>query len=297
MRSLILVTLAAAVLLQCIAAMLALRAMPDSGSYRYPWIALSLGLVLMIEHRIEPILNFHDGIADLADALFSLFISALMAFSLIGLVRLVRAIRVHQAHLARLSITDSLTGLANRRHLLAELEHELRRAGRSGHPVSVLMVDLDHFKGINDRYGHAVGDAVLVAVAARCTARLRAIDLCGRVGGEEFVVVLPETGADGAATTAERVRADLAEKPIDTDHGPLDVTISLGFATHDPHGPRAGEPAGAHVTKQAQALLRRADDALYRAKARGRNSVCGDVSDSPADAGIAAGAGANAGVA
>jgi diguanylate cyclase (GGDEF)-like protein len=286
MRALIVVTLAAAVSLQCIAAILALRAMPHGGSYRYPWIALSLALVLMVEHRVEPLINLHDGIVDLADALVSLFISGLMAFSVIGLVRMVRAIRANQEHLARLAITDPLTGLANRRHLLAELEHELRRASRSGHPLSVLMIDLDHFKGINDRYGHAVGDTVLVAVAARCSARLRAIDLCGRVGGEEFVVLLPETDAEGAATTAERVRADLAEKPIDTDNGPLGVTISIGFATHDPQRLRVGEPAGDDVARQAQILLKRADHALYRAKARGRNAVCDDLGDSPATAGI-----------
>jgi len=297
MRTLVAVTLAAAALLQVVAAFLSVRALPHSGSYRYPWIALSLGLVLMVERRVEPLFDFHGGVEDLTDALFALSISALLALSLIGLGRMVRAIRANQEHLARLAITDPLTGLANRRHLLAELERELHRAGRSGHPVSVLMLDLDKFKDINDQYGHAVGDAVLVAVAARCTARLRTIDRCGRVGGEEFVVVLPETDAEGAATTAERVRAKLAEKPIDTVGGPLEVTISIGFVTHEPRRPRADEPAGDNVTGLAQSLLRRADAALYRAKAGGRNSVSGDVSDSPANAGLVAGSDSKANVA
>jgi len=290
MGTLVAVTLAVSALLQLIAALLALRAMPHSGSYRYPWIALSLALMLMVERRVGPLLDFHNGVADLVDALFGLVVSVLIVFSLIGLDRLLRAIRTNEEHLTRLAITDALTGLANRRHLLAELEKELRRAGRSVRPLSVLMVDLDRFKAINDRYGHAVGDAVLVAVAARCMARLRAIDLCGRIGGEEFVVLLPEADAEGAAATAERLRADLAETPIDTVGGPLIVTISMGVATHDPRRRHADETAEDNVTSQAQALLQRADDALYRAKASGRNCVRGDIRDSPVNAGIMASA-------
>jgi diguanylate cyclase (GGDEF)-like protein len=290
MGTLVAVTLAAAALLQLIAALLALRAMPHSGIYHYPWIALSLALVLMVERRIQPLFDFHDGVSDLIDALYAFLISALMAFSLVGLGRLLRAIRANQEQLTRLATTDALTGLANRRHLLAELEKELRRTGRSGRPLSVLMVDLDHFKDINDRYGHAVGDAVLVAVAARCLARLRAIDLCGRIGGEEFVVLLPEADAEGAATTAERLRTDLAESPIDTTSGPLRVTISIGVATHRTRSPRANETAEDEVIGRAQTLLQYADDALYRAKASGRNCVRIAVGDSPVDAGIIVGA-------
>ncbi len=297
MRTLVAVTLAAAALLQVIAAFLAVRALPHSGAYRYPWIALSIGLVLMVERRVEPLFDFHDGAEDLTDALFALSISALLTLGMIGLGRMVRAIRTNQEHLARLAITDPLTGLANRRHLLAELERELHRASRSGHPASVLMLDLDKFKDINDQYGHAVGDAVLVAVAARCTARLRTTDRCGRVGGEEFVVVLPETDAEEAMTTAERLRSGVAEKPIDTAGGPLGVTISIGVATCDPRTPRTDEAAGDNVTRTAQSLLRRADVALYRAKAGGRNAVCNDVIESPANAGLMAGADSKAGLA
>jgi len=285
MGTLVAVTLAASAVLQLVAALLALRAMPHSGIYRYPWIALSLALALMVERRVAPLLDFHDGVGDLLDALFALLISALIAFSLVGLDRLLRAIRANQEQLTRLATTDALTGLASRRHLLAELEKELRRAERSGRPLSVLMIDLDHFKGINDRYGHAVGDEVLAAVAARCVARLRAIDLCGRIGGEEFVVLLPEADAEGALTTAERLRADLAETPIDTAGGPLGVTISIGVATHRPRSPSANENADDEATRRVQDLLQRADDALYRAKGGGRNRVQVDAEASPANAG------------
>jgi len=288
MGILVAVTLATSALLQLVAAVLALRAMPHSGIYRYPWVALSLALALMVERRVEPLFDFHDGVADLLDALYALLISALIAFSLVGLDRLLRAIRANQEQLTRLATTDALTGLANRRHLLAEMAKELRRADRSGRPLSVLMIDLDHFKDINDRYGHAVGDAVLVAVAARCLARLRMIDLCGRIGGEEFVVLLPEADAEGALTTAERLCADLAETPIDTACGPLGVTISIGVATHRPRSPQADETVQDDMISQTQMLLRRADDALYRAKAGGRNCVRVDAGASPANADIVA---------
>jgi len=285
MGTLVAVTLAASALLQLVAALLALRAMPHSGIYRYPWIALSLALALMVERRVQPLLDFHDGVADLLDALYALVISALIVFSLVGLDRLLRAIRANQEQLTRLATTDALTGLANRRRLLAEMDKELSRADRSGRPLSVLMIDLDHFKDINDRCGHAVGDAVLVAVAARCLARLRAIDLCGRIGGEEFVVLLPEADAEGALTTAERLCADLAETPIDTACGPLGVTISIGVATHRPRSPQADETVRDDVIGRTQTLLQRADDALYRAKASGRNCVRVDAEAAPANAG------------
>ena len=273
MRTLVAVTLAAAALVQLIAALLALRAIPHSGSYRYPWVALSLALLMMVERRAQPLLDFHDGLTDLFDAAYALVVSALIAFSLFGLDRLLRAIRSNQEQLTLLATTDALTGIANRRHLLGELERELRRAGRSGLPLSVLMVDLDRFKSVNDRYGHQVGDAVLVAVASRCLGQLRATDLCGRIGGEEFVVLLPETDAEGAAIIARRLCTNLADTPIDTAAGPLTVAVSIGVATHHPRDRQAHTAAAGDVTGPAHALLQRADEALYRAKAAGRNRV------------------------
>jgi len=291
MQTLVAVTLAASALLQVIAAVLALRAIPDSRAHRYPWIALSLALILMVERRVEPLLDFHSGMADLLDALYALLVSVVIALSVMGLVRLMHELHVKEEHLTRLAITDPLTGVANRRHLLAGLELEVRRADRSRRPLSVLMIDLDHFKAINDRCGHAVGDAVLIAVVTRCLARLRAIDLCGRIGGEEFVVALPETDEDGAATTAERLRADLADAAIDTAAGPLDVTVSIGIATYHPGTARPDHPEGDSVAGMAQVLLQRADDALYRAKANGRNCVRADRGTPPAILAAATGTG------
>lgn len=271
METLVAFTLGSAALLQLIAALLALRAMPHSGRFRYPWIALSLALLLMVERRLLPLLEFRDQASDLMDALYAFAISALLVFGILGLDRLLRALRANEGHLVRLATTDTLTGLANRRHVLAELERELQRSDRTGKPLSILMLDLDRFKDVNDRFGHAVGDAVLAEVAARCRARLRAIDLCGRLGGEEFVVVLPESDAAGAAATARRLCADLAESPVATEAGPVPVTISIGVAGYAPHGHDISSSGSA--PDRIRRLLQQADHALYRAKEGGRNCV------------------------
>jgi diguanylate cyclase (GGDEF)-like protein len=271
MGSLVAVTLSAAALLQLTAALLALRAMPHSGGYRYPWIAVSLALLLMVERRVEPLLDFHDQTTDLLDGLYALAISALMVFGMLGLDRLLRSLRSHEEHLQRLATTDALTGLANRRHVLEELERELQRCDRTGKPLAILMIDLDHFKEVNDRLGHAVGDVVLAEVAARCRARLRAVDLCGRLGGEEFLVVLPEADAAGAEGSARRLCADLAEHPVETDAGPLRVTVSIGVADYTPRA--QGATSTPAPSDRLRLLLRSADRALYRAKEGGRNRV------------------------
>jgi len=161
----------------------------------------------------------------------------------------------------QLAITDSLTGLHNRRHFLELAEHEFQRARRYQRPLSVVMLDIDHFKRVNDTYGHATGDQVLRAVAARCRETLRAIDFMGRVGGEEFILLLPENGLEGARRAAERLRQRVAETPIETERGTVSVTISLGVASLTADCP------------DLKTLLERVDAALYAAKNAGRNRV------------------------
>jgi two-component system, cell cycle response regulator len=169
-------------------------------------------------------------------------------------------LRRRNAELERLACTDHLTGARNRRFTAGELERLVARGRRHGHAVSVALLDVDHFKAINDRHGHDAGDAVLAGVAARMAGRLRRDDVVGRWGGEEFLVLLPETGAAGAARVAEDVRAVIAAEPFAVEGGPVPVTASVGWATWD--GDETGE-----------ALLRRADAGLYSAKAAGRNTV------------------------
>ena len=166
-----------------------------------------------------------------------------------------------EAELLKLATTDSLTGVANRRRFMEQLEMELARVRRFGKPATFLMLDIDHFKNINDSYGHAIGDAVLKHFSALAQERLRKIDLFGRLGGEEFGVLLPGTEMPGAHEFAERFRRHLEETPCLTDKGPIRYTVSIGIADFDPKDPAPDQ------------ILARADVALYRAKEGGRNRV------------------------
>ncbi len=164
--------------------------------------------------------------------------------------------------ITELSITDSLTGCNNRHYLDLQLPREVERAGRYGRPLSVLMCDIDYFKAVNDRYGHAAGDAVLRAVGKYLNAYRRAPDWAARFGGEEFVVVLPETGIRDAVAIAERARAGIAALDVDVHGTVIPVTASFGVSTF------RMEPQDS-----AQTLIERSDEALYRAKDAGRNLV------------------------
>jgi diguanylate cyclase (GGDEF)-like protein len=177
-----------------------------------------------------------------------------------SLGEMIATIESRTAQLGRLASTDDLTGLSNRRHFMQGASEELRRNARYGRPCSVLLGDVDHFKKINDSRGHAIGDAALRHTAAIWRAGLREMDLSGRLGGEEFVALLPETDADAAVTVAERLRRALESQLIDTD-SPFFCTISIGVAEARP-----GE--------SIDTVLARADTALYDAKHSGRNRVC-----------------------
>jgi two-component system cell cycle response regulator len=160
-----------------------------------------------------------------------------------------------------LALTDPLTGLYNRRFLDAHLGTVLRQMQEQGKPVSVVVVDIDHFKDVNDSYGHDAGDEVLRSIAQRVLGNIRSFDMAARMGGEEFVVVMPDTPQEDALAAAERLRARIAETPIATVGGRVvQVTASLGVAA-------------SYRGDTGAALLKRADQALYAAKRDGRNRV------------------------
>jgi two-component system, cell cycle response regulator len=169
--------------------------------------------------------------------------------------------RAFHETLLDLSTRDPLTGLANRGSALAELQNRFGLSLRYNRPLSVVVCDLDHFKKVNDTYGHGAGDFVLHAFGERLLGTLREADLAGRIGGEEFLMVLPETDLTGARPFAERLRKAIASLPIPLPTGPLTVTCSLGIAERTAAETEAGQ------------LLARADAALYRAKSGGRNRV------------------------
>ena len=166
-------------------------------------------------------------------------------------------------HSLELAVTDQLTGLHNRRYMTGQLGALVNRAVRGGDPVSALMIDNDHFKKINDSFGHDIGDEVLREFAVRLASNVRAVDLPCRYGGEEFMVIMPDTTIADAERIAERIRLHVAGSPFRVAGGTelLTVTISIGVA--------ATVGAGDH----AEGLLKRADEAVYEAKAAGRNKV------------------------
>lgn len=179
------------------------------------------------------------------------------------------AIALENARLFRESqnqaITDALTGVHNRRGIFQLGEIEVKRSRRIHRPISVMMLDIDHFKQVNDRYSHAVGDQVLRMVAQRCLKALRGVDLIGRYGGEEFIILLPETNLAGARIIGERLRRSIMDSAFQTDAGEIYITSSLGIAE-----------SGKKETLDQ--LVQRADAALYQAKNTGRNRVVSDDS-------------------
>ncbi len=161
-----------------------------------------------------------------------------------------------------LSITDSLTLLFSRRHFLERFKEELLRSKKFGHKLSFLMVDIDKFKDINDKYGHLVGDAILRGVSMTIKETVRQIDFVGRYGGEELSIVLAETDKEKALFAAERLRQAIESKTIKAYDEELKVSVSVGIATFPHNG------------NETEMLLEAADKALYLAKQRGRNKVC-----------------------
>ncbi len=168
-------------------------------------------------------------------------------------------LRLLNLQLDKTSRTDVLTGLFNRRHLEEQLRKSISTGRRREEPVGLLLFDLDHFKSVNDTYGHLAGDAVLVEFSRRVETELRAGDIAGRWGGEEFLVILPHTGLAGTVEAGERIRSAIAVEPFFVADQPIAVTVSGGGA--------------AGVGMGDEDLVHRADNGLYEAKDRGRNCV------------------------
>jgi diguanylate cyclase (GGDEF)-like protein len=167
-----------------------------------------------------------------------------------------------KAELAELAVTDPLTGLHNRRHLFQEMAREFARAQRYKRPLACYMIDIDHFKQVNDTYGHQVGDRVLVLMAEVIRASVRNTDIAGRFGGEEFMILAPETPTMAGLVLAERVRQKVASRTAEEQPAVPRVTVSVGIATTE-------HPQASDTTE----LVRLADESLYRAKAEGRDRV------------------------
>lgn len=170
-------------------------------------------------------------------------------------------LRTLNAALAELAHTDALTGLLNRRAFLAAAEREIERSRRHQHPLAVMMIDMDYFKTVNDQYGHPAGDQVLQNTAALITSVIRATDLLARIGGEEFVLLAPETSLEQALALAGRLHQAVREQTVLVDRRPIKITASIGLTML------------AEVSEGVDGLMRRADAALYAAKAAGRDRI------------------------
>jgi diguanylate cyclase (GGDEF)-like protein len=201
--------------------------------------------------------------AEFINALALYIFCACLAYILMRVVRFFRQKAfLLQEEVMELSRHDSLTGVYRRGYLIELAEREISVARRSHRPLALVMLDLDHFKRVNDTYGHAIGDRVIQHFARSCMETLRDVDHFGRIGGEEFVCVLPDSSEQDAMACAERLRRNVEALSVDTPQGPLRFTVSIGVSLFD---------AGMHAGWKD--LLKDADDALYRAKREGRNRV------------------------
>jgi diguanylate cyclase (GGDEF)-like protein len=205
-------------------------------------------LVIAAQFRIE---------SDNARAALKALAEALEVESL----QLEKTIDDRNRELHEIATTDFLTGIANRRQFMARAEMELERSRRYGHKLSLLMIDIDHFKAINDNFGHPTGDQAIVAIARHCTTACRRSDLAARLGGEEFAILLPSTGMHEAQIVAERLRAGAQALKVRHEGQPVPLKLSIGIACLD-----EGD-AGPDM------LMARADQALYAAKNAGRDCV------------------------
>jgi diguanylate cyclase (GGDEF)-like protein len=194
-------------------------------------------------------------------ALLGVGVSIAALLSAWRLMRVLQELSVRTAELQHLATTDLMTGVNNRHQFLSLLYHEFARGRRYKAPLSLMVLDLDFFKQINDGYGHAAGDAALKTFATAATDCLRGMDVIGRLGGEEFGILLPSTAVDQAEAVAERIRVAVAKIAIDTDLGTVRFTTSIGVAQSQ------------EEDESVDVLLARADAALYAAKAAGRNRV------------------------
>lgn len=229
---------------------------------------MDLRFIKDVNWKLYAVVNRNDFFSGINRQLLILFGVALLVttlvfvFIVIALRPVIRAL-LREKKLFELSHRDGLTGLYNHAYLQEYVERELERAQRYGHSLSLIMFDLDHFKNVNDKYGHPAGDAVLKNVSEVVTKTVRNIDFAARYGGEEFCLVLPETDDKGAIELAERLRGNIEAKKVQTKAGNIAVTISIGVVTC--------EACGAKYSKSH--LIDAADNALYASKAAGRNQV------------------------
>lgn len=240
---------------------LSARQMKANFAFALLCLAVGMGLVAWTEGaRYRPLLELAYGVMFVLVLAGSTFVGLRIQHVRQRLQRQKYALGAALERINHLAAHDDLTGLLNRRRMSEVVQAERERCVRSRRPLVLALLDLDFFKLVNDRYGHAAGDAVLCAFAGRVLDNLRSTDVLARWGGEEFLLLLPETSLDGALVLLERVRREVAELCVETANGEIRLTVSIGVA--------AGR-----VQETMEQVLEHADEALYQAKAQGRDRV------------------------
>ena len=224
----------------------------------------------MVGRRIAPLTQaLSEGHINVVDAWLSVPISLFLLLGMFQFRRLLIELEDRNFLLDLFSKTDSLTGAMTRAETFARVDLEIKKSFRSKAPIAFLMADIDHFKNVNDIYGHPVGDQVLIDLVKRSQEMLREIDVFGRVGGEEFLIALPGLDQKSASEVAERLRRHIASNPsVSINGNDISITISIGLAIYDPHKDHE-EFAGAVLKK----YFNLCDQAMYRAKQSGRNKI------------------------
>lgn len=243
-----------------------------SNRFRSGWVVLSIGLLLMLGRRLGPIWAF-DRHCDLAYGIYDSCMSLLISLLLFAGVMTIRYALIELSkkndELDQLNRFDTLTHALSRSEVMRLGQLEIERSLRNRMPLAVIELDIDRFKNINDHYGHQVGDEILKSLTRHCQATLRANDFFGRVGGEEFVILLSETTASRAMDAAERIRMTIASAEHHTSAPKaISISISLGVSVFEPASCMSIEHD--ELFKQQ---LDRADQAMYQAKRSGRNCV------------------------
>lgn len=254
------------VFIQLASAVIAISSTQFVRRFRFGWLLLALGFLLMVSRRITPL--FSQDINPV-DAILSLVISTLLFFGILTVRKITKDLFDKELKLQNLLQYDHLTNALSRSEILYRGHLEVERAKRANSPLGVLMVDIDHFKKVNDQYGHESGDIILKNLKKHCCQILREIDLFGRIGGEEFLVLLPNTNLEDSRAAAERIRKHVeAQINHATNHQAIKITVSIGVTCFHPNEWNSDDCASIF-----KSLIKLADNAMYQAKNAGRNQI------------------------
>jgi diguanylate cyclase (GGDEF)-like protein len=270
MKTLAILLYSLSLILQIGASYQSFRLINIVNKYKITCIALSAALTIMIGRRVVPLINVYEySVFDIKDAVLSVPISLLLFIGVFGIKAALSEVRKENSALEILNATDSLTLALTKKETYVRLKREISRGQRSLHPLAFLMLDIDHFKRINDQYGHMVGDTVLKNLSLFCQHKLRDIDVFGRFGGEEFLIACPETDAKAALEIAERLREAISKDYFAIVNGKeINLTVSIGISIFDPKQVNYDS-----LDLAMDLYIDYSDKAMYCAKNAGRNQV------------------------